>query len=286
MSVATTEPTAAQSAMKSTFVYSDPSELQFSCAVFLNAQEEALAGKLSKGSAEERVAAARDLWNGHSRRHAGHVIEFILGRTSQTDSMAALKHIVEDSLKPEAILRELRQDDNLWGLWLAFLHPHEALVPDLLADLIKKPQNRPEVILALGKSGDPRALQPLLHLVDDSDYRIPGDAANALRYMTFPAAEQKLIEALSRDNGWLKVKACSALGKVGCPRALPALERIAKDRRSTGALSIRSTATCAIEAIVKRNPEPTGAGQPATQPSDKSSAKDQLSPPTSKDRPR
>ena len=41
MSVATTEPTAAQSAMKSTFVYSDPSELQFSCAVFLNAQEEA-----------------------------------------------------------------------------------------------------------------------------------------------------------------------------------------------------------------------------------------------------
>ncbi|MEO5716241.1 MAG: HEAT repeat domain-containing protein [Luteolibacter sp.] len=265
VSVRLIEPTDAQPALKDAFVHSNPVELQFSCAMFPNAREEFVASKLAKGSSDGRTAAARELWDGHSRRHARLVMEFISESAPRTASMTAFERIVEDSLKPEAILRELREGDHLWGLWLAFLRPHETLVPDLLADLMN-PTNFPEVILALGKSGDPRSLQPLLQLLDSPDDRIPGDAANALGYMAFPEAEQKLIEALSRDNGWLKVHACSSLGKVGSRRALPALERIASDQTYAGALSIRSAAASAIESITKRNPEhatPPDGGKPA-----------------------
>jgi len=255
ISVVTAGPAVAEPPAKPAFFHSQPSELQFSCAVSLNAQEEALARMLSKGSVEERCAAAGDLWNGHSGRYAGRVVEFTMESASESDPMAALKRSVDDSLKPEVIIRELRKGDNLWGLWLACLRPHETLVPELLAELNKKQLNRPAVILALGKSGDQRALQPLLLLLEDSDYRLPGDAANALGYMAFPEVELKLMEALSRDNPWLKVNACSALGKVGSRRALPTLQRIANDKKYTGALSVRSTAASAIVAITKRNPE-------------------------------
>jgi hypothetical protein len=255
ISVATAGLAVAQSPTKPTFFYSRPSELQFSCAVSLNAQEEALVSKLSMGSIEERCAAARDLWKGHSCRYAGRVVEFTIDSASESAPMAALKRFVDESLKPEAILSEIREDNNLWGLWLACLRPHETLVPELLAELSKEPLNRPAVILALGKSGDKRALQPLLLLLEESDYRLPGDAANALGYMAFPEAEQKLIEALSTDNPWLKVNACSALGKIGSRLALPALHRIAADKRYTGAMSARSTASSAILAITKRNPK-------------------------------
>jgi len=255
ISGATAVPALAEVPPKPALFHSEPSELQFSCAVSRNAQEEALASKLSKGSEEERCAAAADLWNGHSRRHAARVVEFIVGSVSESDPVVGLKRSVDDRLKPEAILRELREGDNLWGLWLACLKPHETLVPELLAELSKEQRNRPAVILALGKSGDQRALQPLLLLLENSDYRLPGDAANALGYMAFPEVEPKLIEALSRDNPWLKVNACSALGKVGSRRALPALHQIANDKKYTGALSVRTMAASAIEAITKRNPE-------------------------------
>ncbi len=237
------------------FFYSQPGELQFSCAVMLNKQEEALARKLDKGSVDERCAAARELWTGHSGRHAQRVVELTLASAPESQSLSALKRFVDDSLKPEAILREIRDGDNSWGLWLACLKPHESLVPELLVELNKKKLNRSAVILALGKSGDKRALQPLLELLKDPDHRLPGDAAQALGYLAFPEVEQELVDALSTDNPWLKVKACSALGKVGSRRALPALQRIANDQRYTGALSVRSGAEAAIQAIVKRNPE-------------------------------
>ncbi len=254
-SVAAVRPAIAEPPVKQAYFRSEPTELRFSDAASRNAKEEDLASRLSKGTMEERVAAAGDLWNGHSRRHAGRVLKFILGSASELAVGTNLKRSIEDSLKPEAIFRELRDGDNLWGLWLACLRPHESLVPELLAELNKEPPNRPEVILALGKSGDKRAVQPLLQLLGNSNYRLPGDAANALGYMAFPEVEQNLMEALSRDNPWLKVNACSALGKVGSRRALPALQRIANDKRYTGALAVRYTAASAIEAITKRNPE-------------------------------
>ncbi len=248
-------PVIAEPLKNSPFFYSQPSELQFGCAVLLNEQEETLAGKLDKGSVDERCAAAMDLWTGHSRRHAARVVGLTVASLPESQPLSVIKRHVEDSLKPEAILREIRDGENLWGLWLACLKPHESLVLELLAELDKKQLNRSAVVFALGKSGDKRALQPLLELLKDPDDRLSGDAAQALGYLAFPEVEQELIEALSRNSSWIKVNACSALGKVGSRRALPALHRIANDKRYTGALSVRSRADAAIQAIVKRNPE-------------------------------
>jgi len=255
-----------QASQKSTVFSNAPRELQFSCSIALNAREEALAKDLKGGPIEKQIASASELWQGHSRLYAQKVIGLLSTSPSQTDAFVTLKQTVDTSLKPESILQELREGDYLWGAWLAFLRPHQDIVSELLANLSKKPAYQAETILALGRSGDRRALEPLYQLLGSPDYRTAGDAAQALGYMAMPEAEPKLIEALSRDNGWLKVKACLALGKVGTRQALPALERIAKDKRYAGALSIRDTASSAIEAIVKRKPEPAGTDQPVIKP--------------------
>ena len=64
--------------------------------------------------------------------------------------------------------------------------------------------------------------------------------------------EPNLIEALAWDNGWRQVQACWALGKLGSRKALPALEKVARDDRSTGGLNVKGSAEYAIELITKR----------------------------------
>jgi HEAT repeat protein len=107
-------------------------------------------------------------------------------------------------------------------------------------------------MLALGKSEDWRALEPLLGLLKRKDYRTAGFAAQALGYLGDPEAEANLVELLSHERGWVQVKACGALAKMGTRRAVAALERLAKDDRYTGALNIRRMARYAIESIEKR----------------------------------
>jgi len=61
-----------------------------------------------------------------------------------------------------------------------------------------------------------------------------------------------LIEALAADNSWRQVNASGALAKMGTRRAVPALEKLAKDDRYTGALAVREMAQDAVESIKKR----------------------------------
>ena len=164
-----------------------------------------------------------------------------------------LQREVDASVRPEAILRELREGDYLWGTWLAFLRPHKDFVPALLAGLKDKPKVLPETMLALGDSGDPRAIEPLLALLGSEDYRTAGDAAQALGYLGVPEAEPKLIVALAEDNPWRQVNVCGALAKMGTRRALPALESLAKDNRYTGALNVRGMAEYAVKKIKMRD---------------------------------
>lgn len=241
-----------QDSTSAAFSSSLPQELQFSDGIGLAAEEEALASTLAGGDPASRVAAARELWHGHSRRHARAVLKFVLGEPPKEETFAALKQDVQNGLQPQAILHELRDGDYWWGAWLAFVRPHKDLVPELMAGLKGKPASLPETILALGKSGDPRALKPLLSLLKCDDYRTTGDAAQALGYLGAPEAEPKLVEALSRDWPWLQVKACGALAEIGTRRAIPALERLAKDDRYTGVLNVRGMAKHAIESIGKR----------------------------------
>ncbi len=156
-------------------------------------------------------------------------------------------------MRPQAVLRELQKGDYLWGTWLAFLRPHNDLVPALLAGFKDKPDEQPETTLALGNSGDPRALEPLLELLKSKEYRKSGDAAQALGYLGSAEAEPALIEALSQDNGWLRIKASAALAKLGSRKALAALEKLANSDEYTGALNVKGTVAEAIKSIEKRH---------------------------------
>jgi HEAT repeat protein len=233
--------------------YLNPPELQFSCVGVSDPTEEKYAEQLTKGDPAKRLAAARVIWRGHSRRYAADVLKFLAGPPPGGEAYRALQREVEASLRPQAISQELREGDYLWGTWLAFLRPHPDLVPALLDGLKRKPDQLPETTLALGNSRDLRAYEPLLELLNSKEYRTAGDAAQALGYLGFPEVEPKLIDALSRDNGWLQVHASLALAKVGTRRAIPALERLANDNRFTGALDVRGCAQRALEEITKRD---------------------------------
>jgi hypothetical protein len=237
----------------SRFFASDPRELQFSDAVGLDGREEKLAKILSRRDHTQRLAAAKALWQGHSRRYATEVLKYLAGSPPGGDAFRTFQREVEVAIQPEAILRELREGDYQWGAWLAFLRPHKDLVATLLAALKDRPCFLPETMLALGNSGDERALEPLLALLKTEDYRTPGDAATALGYLGRREAESSLIEALAAGNVWGQVNACGALAKIGTHEAIPALKRLAEDDRFTGTLNVKGMAKCAIETIVSRD---------------------------------
>ena len=187
-----------------------PAELRYSDSGMVDLDEEHWAEVLNSGDVHARVVAARTLWRGHSRGYAKDVLDFVATAPAETESFLALKREVEQDVQPQGILRELRGNDYRWGAWLAFLRPNPGLVPVLLAAMKDKPKELPETMLALGKSGDHRAFEPLLVRMKSGDDRLAGFAAGALGYLADPAAEPELIAALSGRTGWLKVKACRA----------------------------------------------------------------------------
>lgn len=232
--------------------YLEPPLLQFSDAGLIDGAEEGLAKLLRKGNPDEQLAAARALWKGRSRRYAANVLKYLAGPPPGGEAHRAFQREADAALQPEAILRELGKGDYRWGTWLAFLRPHKEVVPALLKGLKEKKEELPETILALGNSGDARALEPLLKLMKGKDYEVSGFAAQALGYFGGAELEPQLIEALAADNNWLRVSACIALGKVGSRKAIPALEKLAKSNEYTGALAVRAMAEEAIKRIEKR----------------------------------
>ncbi len=243
----------------------NPPELQFGCFGASDPEEQKLAKLLADGEPHRQLAAAKTLWEGHSRRQAANVIKYLAGPPPGGDGYRKLQREIDAALKPQAILRELTEGDYLWGTWLAFLRPHEDAVPTLLAGLKDKPPRDllakgtgkskffHETMLALGNSGDARAREPLLELLKGDNSWIAGDAANALGYLGDTGVEPKLIEALGGDVGWLQLRACMALAKLGSRKALPALEKLAEDERYTGALNVRGMAEDAIQRILERD---------------------------------
>ncbi len=243
-------------------VYLNPPELQFGCVSSSDPEEGKLAKLLADGEPHRQLAAAKTLWEGHSRRQAANVIKYLAGPPPGGDGYRKLQREIDAALKPQAILRELTEGDYLWGTWLAFLRPHEDAVPTLLAglkdepprDLLTKGKGKSkffhETMLALGNSGDARALEPLLGLLKSENSWIAGDAANALGYLGDASVEPKLIEALAGENTWRQLQASMALAKFGSRKAL---EKLANDERYTGALNVRGMADDAIQRINERD---------------------------------
>jgi Tol biopolymer transport system component len=233
--------------------YLNPPELQYGCFGTSDERENRYADQLGKGKPDEQLAAARALWQGRSRRQAASVIKFLAGSLPAGHEFGALKRDVDAALKPESILRELREGDYLWGTWLAFLRPHKDLVPVLLAGLKEKPDQLDETILALGKSGDPRALDPLIEFLRSNKETTAGYAAKALGYMNDPKVEPLLIKALGSSGGWQTVQVCDALAEIGTLKSLPELQKLADCREYTGAMNVRGMAKEAVSRIELRH---------------------------------
>jgi DNA-binding beta-propeller fold protein YncE len=233
------------------FSYLIPPELQFGCTSLFSEHEDAFRAILEHDDVGQRLVAARALWKGHSRRNAARVIKFVAGTPPGGGDFRDLQKEVEAALRPEAILKELKDGDYVWGTWLAFLRPHKELVPVLLDGLKDKKDARHETVLALGNSGDPRALEPLLGLLKSNDYWVSGEAAHALGYLGDPKAEPALIEALGASDG-REARVCGALAILGTKKALPPLLKVAETQGYTGAIDVRGAAMRAVVSIERR----------------------------------
>lgn len=83
---------------------------------------------------------------------------------------------------------------------------------------------------ALGELGDPRAVEPLMAALADSDsVGVRQTAAEALGLLGDPRAVEPLIRALGDGEGWVANAAAEALGKLGDPRAIEPLIRALGD---------------------------------------------------------
>lgn len=85
---------------------------------------------------------------------------------------------------------------------------------------------------ALSKMGDP-ATEPLIGLLDDSDWRVRGAAAWGLGRIGNRKAVEPLIKILLEDeNGFVRSGAANALGSIKDEKAVEALKKAMNDESS------------------------------------------------------
>jgi len=111
---------------------------------------------------------------------------------------------------------------------------------------------------ALGEAKYVPAVPALIECLDAKSYMLRAEAAFALRRIGDPRAVEPLIALLERlTASWLRAAVATVLGEFGDKRALPALQRLTDD----GNERVRNTALGAIFRI-----EPPWTTQPPKSP--------------------
>jgi HEAT repeat protein len=98
---------------------------------------------------------------------------------------------------------------------------------DIIDDSSASNSEREYAAVALGKLGDPEALEPLINLYNDEgdDSMIRAFAVSGLMYFEDPQVEDLLLQALKRDSYWkIRVTACEGLAKMGSVDAIDILD--------------------------------------------------------------
>jgi len=97
---------------------------------------------------------------------------------------------------------------------------------------------------ALGKIGDPRAVQPLIETLKTDTPAVQRVAIGAIALIAAPAGEAALIEAIKDKNAdaEARLQAASGLGKIGSPAAIETLITALNDPD----LKMRSAAVAAL----------------------------------------
>lgn len=102
-----------------------------------------------------------------------------------------------------------------------------ALIDEVNTDRDK--QRRQLALIILGNIRDRRAVIPLLDLLEkENDREMRACIVSALEEMADPRAVDRLIHILETDEADVADRAAQALGNIGDPRAVPALEEAIK----------------------------------------------------------
>ena len=146
----------------------------------------------------------------------------------------ALEPFVND---PDIIMRQFAIEAlGVWG--------DKQSVPVLLKAMDQE-HTRREVMLALGRLGDARAIAPIAaRLKNDFDRHW---AVEALQKMG-PIAEDAVLEQLDHSDEDVRMAACEILTVIGTAKSLPALQRLADDNM----VFVKHLAQAAIRAIRAR----------------------------------
>jgi HEAT repeat protein len=141
----------------------------------------------------------------------------MLGEHGEPQAVEALSNVLMDD--PDMGVRQVA------AAALGKLGASEPLIRALRVPDI---QVRQLATQALGQIGDPRAIEPLILALRDSNAEVRNQVAFALNKIGGPAVEP-LITALSHPDPVVRWGASRILGSIGDARALPELERLARD---------------------------------------------------------
>ena len=134
----------------------------------------------------------------------------------------------------------------------------------------RKPANRLNAALALGRSKDPRAVEPLIDILSDKNDTMRGIAALALGMIKDPRAVEPLIAALMDQDSKVRVLSASSLGMIGDPRAVGPLTMALGDSNLTVRQEAASSLTKIRPALTANSGGPTATAPPAAfQPNEK-----------------
>ncbi|MDH7594423.1 MAG: HEAT repeat domain-containing protein [Methanomicrobiales archaeon] len=93
-------------------------------------------------------------------------------------------------------------------------------------------EERTAIIIALGKQGDPRAVEPLIECLEDPDPSIRRLCIEALYRLSSTRSVPALVRRLNdRNEEWLtRTYAAEALGRIGSATAVESLNKLLLDR--------------------------------------------------------
>ena len=131
----------------------------------------------------------------------------------------------------------LEQQDGEWYKSL----PHSGGVYDLIYTAVSGSgtADRLRAVVALGKSGDPRAVRPLVDLLGDTDQEIRLAATKALGSLKSGRPVDELVERLQDRSEQMVIREQAAV----------ALARYTEYRRSPGTQGVRGRRDMRITAI-------------------------------------
>jgi HEAT repeat protein len=154
-------------------------------------------------------------------------------RDPDPSARARAAHILGENREPnaaEALKMAMMDDADMTVRNEAAVALGRLGVVEPLIDALAMPDARVRLTAtqALGQIGDPRGIKPLIVALRDSSNEVRSHAAFALKKIGAPAVEA-LLAALRHPEATVRWASARILGSLGDKRALPELERLARE---------------------------------------------------------